>query len=75
MLDPAIFQHLPFASADSTNATVNGESVSRFGMYVPPTAGQRAYVIAEGIEAINSATIWKGTAQMDIFTEPFEFTS
>lgn len=50
MLDPAIFQHLPFASADSTNAAVNGGSISRFGMYAPPTAGQRADVIDDRIE-------------------------
>ena len=58
MLDPAIFQHLPFASADSTNAAVNGGSISRFGMYAPPTAGQRASVIADRIEAHNSAAAW-----------------
>lgn len=58
MLDPAIFQHLPFASADSTNAAVNGGSISRFGMYAPPTAGQRANVIADRIEANNSSAVW-----------------
>ena len=58
MLDPAIFQHLPFASADSTNAAVNGGSISRFGMYAPHTAGQRANVIADRIEAHNISTIW-----------------
>ncbi|MGY1917521.1 hypothetical protein ACW9IF_01245 [Pseudomonas tolaasii] len=29
MLEPATFQNLPFASADSTNAAVNGGSISR----------------------------------------------
>lgn len=58
MLDPAIFTLLPFSSADSTNAAVNGGSVSRFGMYAPPTAGQRASVIADRIEANSSAPIW-----------------
>ncbi|MCC0497252.1 hypothetical protein LJG12_22720 [Pseudomonas aeruginosa] len=33
MLDPKIFGRLPFASADSTNAAVNGGSISRFGIY------------------------------------------
>ena len=63
MLDPEIFQHLPFASADSTNATVNGGSISRFGMYAPPTAGQRANVIADRIEAHNSSPIWQREKQ------------
>lgn len=58
MLDPAIFSKIPLASADSTNAAVNGGSIDRFGMYVPPTAAQRAAVIAERIEAHNSAPVW-----------------
>ncbi|MFJ3481745.1 hypothetical protein ACIPL1_00005, partial [Pseudomonas sp. NPDC090202] len=66
MLDPAIFQHLPFASADSTNAAVNGGSISRFGMYAPPTAGQRASVIADRIEAHNSAPIWQREPQVEM---------
>ncbi|RYF05666.1 MAG: hypothetical protein EOO40_10135, partial [Deltaproteobacteria bacterium] len=44
MLDPAIFSKLPLASADSTNAAVNCGSLDRFGMYLPPTAAQRAAV-------------------------------
>lgn len=60
MLDPAVFQHLPLASADSTNAAVNGGSIDRFGIYVPPTAGQRAAVIADRVEAFNSAAVWIG---------------
>lgn len=58
MLDPAIFSALPLASADSTNAAVNGGSLDRFGMYLPPTSAQRAAVIAERIEANNSAAVW-----------------
>lgn len=58
MLDPAVFSKLPLSSADSTNAAVNGGSLDRFGMYVPPTAAQRAAVIAERIEAHNSAPVW-----------------
>ena len=58
MLDPDIFTRLPFSSADSTNAAVNCGSLSRFGMYKPPTASQRAEVIAERIEAFNGAHIW-----------------
>ena len=58
MLDPTIFTKLPLASADSTNAAVNSGSLDRFGMYLPPTAAQRAAVIAERIEAHNSAPVW-----------------
>ncbi|WP_430318280.1 hypothetical protein [Pseudomonas nitroreducens] len=66
MLDPAIFTQLPFASADSTNAAVNGGSISRFGMYAPPTAGQRAAVIADRIEAHTSAPIWQRETQIEL---------
>ena len=66
MLDPAIFSQLPFASADSTNAAVNGGSISRFGMYAPPTAGQRANVIADRIEAHNSSPIWQRETQSEM---------
>lgn len=58
MLDPDIFTRLPLRSADSTNAAVNCGSLSRFGMYVPPTAAQRAAVIASIIEAQNSPAVW-----------------
>jgi hypothetical protein len=60
MLNPKIFSVLPLASADSTNASVNSGSKSRFGMYVPPTSGQRASIIAERIESLNSAPRWMG---------------
>ena len=60
MLNPKVFTHLPLASADSTNAAVNCGSLSRYGSYVPPTAAQRAAVIAERIEAHNSAPAWMG---------------
>ena len=58
MLDPGVFSKLPLASADSTNAAVNSGSLDRFGMYAPPTAAQRAAVIAERIEAHNAAPAW-----------------
>lgn len=58
MLDPAIFSRLPLASADSTNAAVNGGSLDRFGIYLPPTAAQRSSIIAERIEAHSSAAVW-----------------
>lgn len=58
MLDPEIFTRLPLASADSTNAAVNSGSLSRFGVYTPPTSAWRAGVIAERIERHNSAGEW-----------------
>lgn len=58
MLDPEVFTRLPLASADSTNAAVNCGSLGRFGSYLPPTASQRAEVIAARIEAYNSAPRW-----------------
>lgn len=63
MLDTDIFRRLPFASADSTNAAVNCGSLARFGSYVPPTASQRAAVIAERIEVYNSAAIWEAAGE------------
>jgi predicted alpha/beta hydrolase family esterase len=67
MLDPRIFTRLPLSSADSTNAAVHSGSVSRFGMYPPPTAGQRADVVASRTEAHNSAHIWQRSTQADLF--------
>lgn len=63
MLDPAIFSRLPLASADSTNAAVNAGSVARFGMYPAPSAGTRAAVIADRIEAIQPPSVWVPLAQ------------
>jgi hypothetical protein len=67
MLAPDIFSRLPLSSADSTNAAVNGGSVGRFGIYVPPTAAQRAEVIAERIEASNSSAVWHATPIQEAF--------
>lgn len=66
MLDPQVFQHLPLSSADSTNAAVNSGSLSRFGMYLPPTASQRAAVIAERIESHNSAPVFQPQPVQDL---------
>lgn len=55
MLSPKVFSKIPLSSADSTNAARNCNQLDRFGMYVPPTAAQRAAVIAERIEQHNSA--------------------
>jgi hypothetical protein len=55
MLNPKVFTKLPLASADSTNAGVNAGTKKGFGWYLPPTAAQRANVIADRVEAHNSA--------------------
>lgn len=61
MLAPKVFTKIPLSSADSTNAARNCNQLDRFGMYVPPTAGQRAAVIAERIEQHNSAAMFERT--------------
>jgi len=63
MLSREIFPHLPFASADSTNAAQNAGSVQRFGMYPAPEAWQRANAIADRIESENSAAMWMPRAR------------
>lgn len=69
MLNPDVFARLPLASADSTNAGRNNCMVQNFGRYVPPTATQRTAVIADRIEAHNSAPIWVRDTQIKLFTE------
>ena len=67
MLNPKIFTQLPLSSADSTNAAVNCGSLKRFGMYTPPTASQRAEVIAARIEQYNSSSVYVSASQSDMF--------
>jgi len=59
MMNPAIFTKLPLTSADSTNAGVNSGATQRFGNYPPATAAQRANIIADRVEAHNSAAVWE----------------
>ena len=68
MLDPRVFTRLPLHSADSTNADRNGVLEVRFGMYCPPTRGQRSAVIADRIENQQSATVWEfgGQEEFDL---------
>jgi hypothetical protein len=63
MLDPEVFTVLPLASADSTNAARNNSQLNRFGMYTPPSAAQRADVIASRIEGYNSAPLYREAGQ------------
>lgn len=70
MLDPAVFTRLPLSSADSTNAVRNSSSYSRFGMYTPPNASTRMAIIAERIEAHQSAATWSpDCVQFELFAE------
>lgn len=64
MLSTKIFPRLPLASADSTNASRNCGLQNRFGMYTPITNGHRAVVIADRIEAHNSAPLWPPSAEL-----------
>ncbi len=58
MLNPDLCRHLPLSSADSTNAVQNSSNFSRYGSYLPPTASQRMAVIADRMEACQSAPLW-----------------
>jgi hypothetical protein len=66
MLNPEIFTQLPLSSADSTNAAQNKDLLNRYGMYPPPTSSQRAAVIADRIEAHNSAPLWQPSKQQEL---------
>ena len=57
MLNPRIFARLPLTSADSTNVAAN-QGTSAWTKYRPPSAWQRAAVIADRVEHHNSAPQW-----------------
>lgn len=62
MLDPTIFSHFPFSSADSTNVARNIGLDGRWnGTYSPKTKRMRAMIIMERIEAHASASRWCGS--------------
>jgi hypothetical protein len=59
MLNPAIFRHMPLASADSTNAVRNCRDGPAWnGRYKPPHQWLRATVIAERVEVNQSSARW-----------------
>ena len=59
MLNPAVFQHLPLSSADSTNIARNvGIDKKWKGTYLPVNRGARAVVLRQRIEATQAATFW-----------------
>lgn len=69
MLDPAIFSRLPLASADSTNAAVNG---NRKGQQIGANTLTGQTIIAERIERHQSASVWvplekQGALAFDLF--------
>lgn len=64
MLNVKVFTRIPFSSADSTNAAVNGGSIGRFGTYTPPTKAQRSNCIADRIEYHSSPPIWEHQDQI-----------
>jgi hypothetical protein len=70
MLDPRVFRKFPFASADSTNAARNIGFDSRWeGPYAPPSKAGRGIVIAERIEAHQSAPAYKWSQQSHLLFE------
>lgn len=61
MLDPEIFGHFPFASADSTNVAQNiGIDSAWRGTYTPASKYMRALVIMDRVESAPVARAWKG---------------
>lgn len=64
MLDPAIYTKFPFASADSTNIARNHGDNKRWEStrYELPNNELRARILAERIEAYNSAPTWQKRA-------------
>lgn len=59
MLDPDVFTMFPFASADSTNVARNvGLDVRWKGTYAPTNKATRGIVLANRIEAYQSAAVW-----------------
>jgi hypothetical protein len=62
MLNPKVFSKLPLSSADSTNVGVNCNGKRWEGPYQPASTWQRAAVIADRVEAHNSADHWPASA-------------
>jgi len=62
MLDPTVYSHFPFASADSTNVARNAGLDTRWnGPYAPKSRRMRALIMMERIEAHASASRWSGS--------------
>lgn len=64
MLDPAIFCHFPFASADSTNIGRNiGIDQKWGGPYAPPTKESRVQVLRARVEGVNAPHAYRFVEQ------------
>jgi hypothetical protein len=62
MLDPTIFSHFPFSSADSTNVARNvGIDKKWAGPYAPASRKTRALILMERIENHAAASRWAGS--------------
>jgi hypothetical protein len=72
MLDPTIFSHFPFSSADSTNVARNiGIDSAWKGTYPPQSKHTRALVMMERIEAHASSSRWNMTQGLTRNTDLF----
>lgn len=69
MLDPEVFSRFPFASADSTNVARNINLDGKWRQaYAPANESGRAIVLADRIEARQSAAHWDSQViQQDLF--------
>jgi hypothetical protein len=62
-LDPAIFAHVPLASADSCNVARNVGLDSRWkGPYSPRSRAMRSLILMERIESHASSMRWCGSS-------------
>lgn len=62
MLDPTVFSHFPFSSADSTNVARNcGLDTRWHGPYAPRSRRMRAMILMDRIEAHAAACRWSGS--------------
>ncbi len=67
MLDPCVFASFLFSSADSTNIARNVGLDGRWtGSYAPANRSGRGAVLADRIEATNSAPCWNGLHFTDV---------
>jgi hypothetical protein len=61
MLDPVLFSHIPFASADSANVGRNlGIDERWLGPYAPQSKATRATIMIDRVEAHAAASRWSG---------------
>ncbi len=66
MLDPRNISEPALRFSRQHERCGERRSISRFGMYAPPTAGQRANVIADRIESHDSSPIWLRETQAEM---------